>query len=571
MKISRLEIENFAIDESPTINEPFVAGKDLLLYGGNRSGKTLVFNAILYGLYGRGETFGVSPGQRCKLDMRFDNSDAVIRERDHQYEHDGERLDANTGVKRYVGWEDTVRLQFIASNPLNQPISSLRSDELLDRIRSVIDSEKQCEIERHRRANAELEHLREIRRRGEDRPSIEQLENDLDSLPISGTKERIEEIEELQDLIESREIESIRDRLQKQDEVAERLDELYDRRREIEDSLKQKRNDLGDASRYTQEVDDLIIDAIQEFICPVCERLVEESTARNRLPNQCPQCGRPRDLTDLRGELREKVDTADTRIKNLKKEIADLEEELASVKAEITELKNSEPELSQLTRFVRTALKQAGYEIDQLEKRTYQELKNKKEDLSRFESQREELEKQLEKRRNLLAEIDEGIEEAERKVDKLEWKAHETIREEFAEEISAVYKDIAPDLGTDVGITSEGELELPGTGSEGRRGYGRLSSGERRLVNLAFAITLAKFAKQNDDAHNFEVLVLDEPLTNLESNIQDATARYLRNSDLQCILTSPLERIQSHFQDDEAEIIPLDRIKTEDTSLEEYI
>ncbi len=48
MKISRLEVENFAIEESPTINEDSIRGDDLLLYGGNRSGKTLTFNAILY-------------------------------------------------------------------------------------------------------------------------------------------------------------------------------------------------------------------------------------------------------------------------------------------------------------------------------------------------------------------------------------------------------------------------------------------------------------------------------------------------------------------------------------------
>ena len=134
-----------------------------------------------------------------------------------------------------------------------------------------------------------------------------------------------------------------------------------------------------------------------------------------------------------------------------------------------------------------------------------------------------------------------------------------------------IYHDIAPDLGTEIGFTPEGELEFPGTGSEGARSYDRLSSGERRLINLAFAITLAEFAQENEDAHEWEVIVLDEPLTNLESEIQDAAARYLRETDIQCFMTSPLDRIQSHFQDDQAEIIPLDRIRTENTTLEEYL
>jgi DNA repair exonuclease SbcCD ATPase subunit len=571
MKISRLKIENFAIDESPSINESAVGGRDLLLYGGNRSGKTLSFNALLYALYGRSGTFGVTPGQRSEVSAYFDNSDAVLRERRHQYEYEGGTLDANEGVKRFIGPDDIVRLQFIPSNPADQPISRLDEQELLDRIRSVLSSEHQSEIERHRRAKAEIEHLEEIRRRGGDRSSVKQLERELDSLPTSQTENRIEDIEELQRLIDSGEIESISARLQKKDEVAERLDELYDKRRSLEDTLKQKRRELSDASRYTQEVNDLIIDAIEEFTCPVCGRLVEERVARNRLPSNCPQCGRPRELSELRERLHEKVDEADTQVDELKDEISELEKELASVKAEITELQESEPDLEGLNQFVRTALKQADHDLDQLQERTTIELENHRDELEQAQSKEEELEERLARRQELLSTLKESAELADEEAARLEQEAFEEIRDEFTARLSAVYKSIAPDLGTDVGITAEGELEFPGTGSEGARSYDRLSSGERRLANLAFGLTLAEFAQESEDAHNWEVLVLDEPLTNLESDIQDAAARYLREADVQVILTSPLDRIQSHFRDDESEIVSLDRIRTEDSTLEEYL
>ena len=571
MKISRLKIENFAIDESPTIDERAVSGRDLLLYGGNRSGKTLIFNALLYALYGRSGTFGVTPGQRSEVSVYFDNSDAVLRERHHRYEHEGETLDATEGVKRFIGPEEIVRLQFISSNPADQPISTLDGEELLDRIRSVLQTEHQSEIERHRRAKAELEHLAEIRRRGENRPSVNQLERELDSLPITSAENRIEDIEELQKLLDSGEIESISARLQKKDEVAERLDELYDKRRTLEDTLKEKRRELGNASRYTQEVNDLIIDVIEEFTCPVCGRLVEERVARNRLPNNCPQCGRSRDLSELRERLREKVDNADTQIQDLKEEISELDEELASVKAEITELQESDPDLEGLNQFVRTALKQADHDLDKLQERTTRKLENHRNELEKAKSKQEALEEQLKQRRELLSELEESAELADEAADRLKQEAFDEIREEFTNRLSQVYKSIAPDLGTNVGITSEGELEFPGTGSEGRRSYDRLSSGERRLMNLAFSLTLAKFAQENEGAHDWEILVLDEPLTNLESDIQDAAARYLREADVQVIMTSPLDRIQSHFRDDEAEIVSLERIRTEDSTLEEYL
>jgi DNA repair exonuclease SbcCD ATPase subunit len=571
MKISRFESQQFAIDESPTIKEQSISGKDLLLYGGNRSGKTLTFNALLYGLFGRRGTFGVTPGQSSTVELYFDSADAIIRDRSHEYQHDGNTLDVEEGVREHLGQEENIGLQFVPSNPSKQPLSRLSEDELLDRIRSVLSSEKQEAIERHRRAKSELEHLKEIRRRGESQPGVRELEERLDDLPVKDTRDRIEEIEDLLELIESGQIQEISDRLQQKDDVAEELDQLYDRRRELNQTLKEKRRELGDASRYTQQINDLIIDAIQEFTCPVCGRLVEEDTARNRLPDRCPQCARPRDLSDLRDRLEDRVSKADTQIETLKEEIGDLEEELAEVNADIDELQESEPELSDLNGFVRTALDQADHDIEKLRERTHRELQTHEEQLAELEEEQSIVEEQLKARRQLLDEFEEAIQVAEERVVKLEEQAFDEVRERFTDRISEVYQEIAPDLGTDVGLTPDGELDFPGTGSEGIRPYDRLSSGERRLVNLAFAITMAEFARENDEAHDWEVLVLDEPLTNLESDIQDAAARYLRNTDIQCIMTSPLDRIQSHFRDDEAEIVGLDRIETEDTTLEEYL
>jgi chromosome segregation ATPase len=113
--------------------------------------------------------------------------------------------------------------------------------------------------------------------------------------------------------------------------------------------------------------------------------LVEERIAKRRLPSNCPQCGRPRDLSELRDRLREKVENADTTIEKIKQDIADLEEQLASVKAEITELQEAEPGLEGLNQFVRTALKQAEHDMEQLQARTSNELKNHQKELSECE------------------------------------------------------------------------------------------------------------------------------------------------------------------------------------------
>jgi DNA repair exonuclease SbcCD ATPase subunit len=573
MKINRLEIEKFAIEESPTINERSISGKDILLYGGNRSGKTLTFNALLYALFGRSGTFGIAPGQRSTVNMYFDSADAIIREpsQSHQYQHDEGVVDVEDGVAENIGPQKTVGLQFIPSNPADQPLSDISNNELLDRIRTILSTEKQEKIERHRRARSELNHLKEIRRRGENQPGVRELKDDLDQLPVSTTEDRLDDIEELQSIIESGRILVIRDRLQEKDDVAEQLDDLYDRRRDLEQTLKEKRRELGDANRYTKEINDLIIDAIQEFTCPVCGRLVKEKTARQRLPNRCPQCGRPRDLSELRDQLEEKISGADDRIEKLEEDIDDLEDKLSSVKSEIDDLQDSEPELSDLNPFVRTALKQADYDIERLKDRTENEIKTHRDKLDELYDEQERLKSQLDSRNELIEEVEDSIETANANISELEQEAFDEVRERFTDRLSEVYHAIAPDLGTDIGLTPEGEIDFPGTGSEGIRSYDRLSSGEKRLVNLAFAITIAKFARENEEGHNWEVLILDEPLTNLESDIQDAAARYLRDAEIQCIMTSPLDRIQSHFRDDDAEIVPLERIQTEETTLEEYL
>ncbi|MFC7230967.1 ATP-binding protein [Saliphagus sp. GCM10025308] len=56
-----------------------MSGDDLLIMGGNRSGKTLTFNALLYGLYGPQATFGVSPGRKSTVRFHFDDDDIVER------------------------------------------------------------------------------------------------------------------------------------------------------------------------------------------------------------------------------------------------------------------------------------------------------------------------------------------------------------------------------------------------------------------------------------------------------------------------------------------------------------
>ncbi|WP_336331034.1 MULTISPECIES: hypothetical protein [unclassified Haloarcula] len=91
------------------------------------------------------------------------------------------------------------------------------------------------------------------------------------------SESRLEKIEKLQSLIDTGRIEIIRDRLLENEELNEELQDLYDRKRTIEQELRKKDRQLREARRYTQEVNDLILNAIEELSCPVCDQVVAES------------------------------------------------------------------------------------------------------------------------------------------------------------------------------------------------------------------------------------------------------------------------------------------------------
>lgn len=114
MKINRLQIEGFAIEDYPTINKQNINGDDLLLTGGNRSGKTLTLNAILYSLYGPRATFGVQPGRQSEVEVIFDSGDRLDRGASgREYRHGGEVYDTedvDIEIPSVIGPEEVVKI-----------------------------------------------------------------------------------------------------------------------------------------------------------------------------------------------------------------------------------------------------------------------------------------------------------------------------------------------------------------------------------------------------------------------------------------------------------------------------
>ena len=280
MKISRLHIEKFARNDFPTLSEDRIGGDDLLLVGGNRSGKTLTFNALLYGLYGPRVTYGVSPGRTSEVRYVFDNGDKLIRGgsgRSYSHGEDTFETDeADEAITEFIGTEDIVSHQFVPSELDNLLLATLSKRERLSLLRRVMDSELEDEINelREKRDNLEAD-IESI-----ERTKLQPRRKELNDIDIGRYESRLEKIEQIQSLIDSGRIETIKQRLLDNEDVRDRLEELDDRRHAINQEIRKKERKLSERRRYTDEVNQIILDAISELTCPVCDQIVQEQTAK---------------------------------------------------------------------------------------------------------------------------------------------------------------------------------------------------------------------------------------------------------------------------------------------------
>lgn len=553
MKISRLHIDQFAVEDYPTITKDNVGGEDLFIKGENRSGKTLTVNALLYALYGPRATLGVQPGRRSDVQIQFDNDHVLYRGGGGRSYDDGdetvEKDAAEDKIEGFFGPQELTDLQFVHSETDKLPLSRLSADELLTVIRRVDQTDLQTELEELQQERETLEQELEQVRRTELKP----IQRELDDLEINRYERRLEKIEHLHSLIETDRIETIKQRLLENQERNDELEQLYNRKRTIEQELRKKRRKLREEQRYTQEVNDLIINAIEELTCPVCDHVVAEETAKRRLNHgKCPQCGRDRTLDDLKADLREKVETADDTIDELNSAIEGLEDEKAEIEDEIETIQASTSDLSDLNDLTKHTLEKHDYDIDAVAAQTKEELEQYRAEVDRLTTQKQDLEEELEAGEKAEEEMTTALDEVRTRIATLRDQSYEEIVVEFQEKWSANYETIASELGLEIHIEEDGTVLLPG--NEGPRKYGTLSTGEARLVNIAFAHTVAMAVRDNElAAESFEVVVLDEPFANLEEEERENAIEFITNSDLQYIIMSSNEGLEQYFDPHQVE------------------
>jgi len=575
MKISRFHADNFGIDEGPSINEPDIASEDQLFIGGNRSGKSLTYYSIMYGLFGSGALDEISPGRSSEVKIHFDNSDLVDRTgRPHEYAHNGDSVAPGDAVPEYVGSNTLLKYQFLTLEE-DLPLERVSGENLVEDIRRALSSNLQQTIEYHRKAVEHCNRLIDETVGGAQGPSLEELKDERNDLHISSDQNRIEKIERLISLADSGGLAEINERLQREDELSQELDELYDRKRDLEQNhIPPLSRKLREEKRYTDEVTEILVDAVTEMNCPVCDRIVDSETAKSRLDprggKKCPHCAQDAGVSveAVEKRLSKKVEAADDTVDKLEQELEEARTELDEVKGRISEIQEQDSSLEEVDGFIRTALKQADHDLEKTVEYAQEELEKYQERLEKEKQKETELDEEIAKCEEMKAELETSVSHAQERIEQLSKQAFSEKIQQFEENWSENYSDMVPDLAVEVDLDEEGSITLPGPESQGERTYGEISGGERWLLNIAFGYTLAEAAQDDETAHNWEVLVMDQPFAEVSQETQEQALNYLYDSDIQSVIMTSDELVQSPFRSQQ--VHSLSRIDIDQARLDDF-
>jgi DNA repair exonuclease SbcCD ATPase subunit len=525
MKLDSFDIREFSQQEeytNPSAED--VGGRSLLIKGENRSGKTLTFNALRYVLLG--DTINVAPGRGSELEIGFTDGSRFYRGLPNMlYETDDgeyEAAKARTKLREKTGQKDLLDAFFLHSHIEELPIENLSAPDRLNLIRSVTDPDQQSQIRYHSEAFERLEWME-----GQTRDESRKIGETIDELrkKISSFESQERKAEKITSMGESGQLGEIQRVLSEHQELDEELQGLFKRKDGIRKQLDQKRNRRDQFRTYEKEIDELISEAVNDFVCPTCETSVSSQKAQNRLDNnQCPFCGRRTSISDLREELRAKQEDSEGMADEIQNEIDELKEEREEVEREIERLKAEMPTLEELDGDARRRLNTHDQDVQAVVEAAEEELEDVRPKLDDRSTQLAHLENEMEVLQERIDWLVESKEFAVEQVEELREESHSNSVVEFSKEWTETFETVTPSISQEIGISEDGGIFLPGTPDREYEGDD-LSDSERQLLNLTFAITLSKFTE--DNSAPLETIVLDEPFNHLDETSTEEVLEYL--------------------------------------------
>lgn len=557
MRVSDIHIDHFAKDEYPNPNISGFDGGDLLIHGGNRTGKTLSLNAVLYNLLGSQATIDLATGRGNKVEIGYTNGVSFYRGvPEAEYEDDDSHLTAGDALRKFreqlipelhsqIPRKHIIRSHFLHSHTGRLPLLSLSDDDLLSVVRSVVDPGVHSDIEYHERAKVELEAL------ARDARSIKkELQKDLQDIESEtrSAEANLKKWKNVLDLHESGRLAEINEALNTRESIRSELSQVF---RKQEGLRKENRTLNKERKRWEsyheEEVTEVIASAVEDFVCPVCGDHVEQDRAENRLgQGYCPFCGEQKSVSDLKSEIRDQIEISDDRLNEIRERQEDLDNRLNELEQKEAELKEGLPDLDELDSFVERRLRENGYEVEGIAATAEAEIEKNSKTIEERSTERTELSERIDDLENQLEQYSESIEEAREAISELE-AISENLIETFQDRWAENYSKVADELSLEIRLTSDAEVVLPGNTDDRMLSQeGDFSDAEIRLLNIAFATTINEFANESGITP-WNAIVIDEPFTYLDEDSTESLIEYIQNTSQQFIVTSSSDGLESVF------------------------
>lgn len=550
MRIKRVSVDGFASGEHRGLEVESIDGGSLLLRGGSRTGKTLTFNAIIYNLLGAQETIDLATGRQNEVEIKFTDGKKFFRGNpEADYDNGEEGFSGSEASDKFaddLGETKLVKSHFAHSHIGKMPLDDLSRSQRISLIRSVTNKELEQRLTRLQDAEAQLNQL--VIEAQDTRRRVSEKQEDIEQ-QISSLESQKKKYQQLQEQISSGELAALSEQLKRDEELEERLDNLFKEKESLRKRLRKLNRKKRKQQNYESEVTQIIAEAVNDFVCPTCDRRITTEKAKNRIDRgYCPYCGREHSLKELKYKISEKINQSDGLLEELESEIDESQERRSEINDQVKKIQEQKPEIENLDGFVKRRLDNYDHDIDRVKDHVAEELEGIVRNLDKLQSRKEDIDEKFKQTDQKAIAYSEALESTTEKVEELTEKSFDADIKIFAEAWEEAYNQMNSNLDLEINMTEEGDIRFPGQNNlrEYDRG-GNLSGSELHLLNISFVCTLSQFATEND-ALDLDTLVFDEPFSNLqEEDNLNAALDYLLNLEKQLIITTSNESLDSRF------------------------
>lgn len=563
MKIDSIEINSFSREEytaNQTPEKKGLDGESLLIKGPNKSGKSLTFAAIAHVILDGESPLDVAIGRGNDVTVGFTDKSKMYRGPPRrQYvvmeEDNGEHVEklypkdeADEKLRANIGAVDIAKNHFLPSETHLLPLERVSGSDRTDVVQSAINRSAKLELEKKK---AELKELRKKKTRLKD--SLQPLSKDKSrrSNQVGQHESQKSDWGTIVELSESGRLREIQDRLNEKSEIQDQLNQLSKRERGLSRKITSKEKEIKALQRYQNSVEDIIAEAITEFVCPVCDGKVDTDTAKRRMSNgDCPFCDEERPAAQVKQSVREQKIETKGRPGKLSTEIAEHKTERSEVQSKLADLEKDLPVISELNTLAVNELEKTD-SVEELEEKATVELEKVSEKLEEYREYLARIESEIEEVESQVKRIEERQEKVENRMQELKDRSFEDKFSTFQDTLNHHFSNIGGEVGEASAIRLDeesGKITLLSEDLEPRKYHRRseLSGSEIQLLNISFVLALNDHATESG-ALNWEVLLLDEPFSDLDNEITGAALDYLLELPQQIILTSSHDEVTSWF------------------------